>query len=159
MKDFLSCSKSNRNLEPVVLPHHEDENTFSVNCLLRSVRVEESVCLLSRTNYCFPSGDRISVKEAIQHADCLNRKVSQSKVHVVKDIDGDCGYFLQMDSVLKGNRTPAALSTFLDNIGKDMEVILRYFQQEIRTNQMDSLATIAKRCNVASLRAPVRLVA
>ena len=159
MKDSPSCSKPDRNLEPVVLPHHEDENTFSINCLLRSIRFEESVCLLSRTNYCFPGTSPISVEEAIRHANCLNQRVSQSKVHVVKDIDGDRGYFLQMDSVLRGDRTPAALSAFLDNIRKDMEVILRYFQQATYANQRTSLATVAKRCNAASLRASVHLVA
>lgn len=159
MKDFHSYSKPNRNTEPVVLPHREDEDTFSINCLFRAIRIEESACLLSRTHYCFPSTLRISIEEAMQHANCLNRRVSQSKVHVVKDIDGDRGYFLQMDSILRGDRTPAALSTFLDNIEKDMEVILQYFQQETCTNQMPSLAAVARKCNAASLSAHVRLVA
>lgn len=167
MKDSLSCSKLNINIGPDASSHHEfrheDENTFSINCLLRTVRVEKLDCLLSRTNYCFPSALPVSVAIAMQHANCLNQLVSHSMVHVVKDIDGDRGYFLQIDSVLKGDRTPAALSTFLGNIEKDIEVILKYFQKETQretsSKQATSLASVSQGCNIANLRTSVCLVA
>ena len=173
MKEFLSrskfsTSKLSTNDEPIALPHHSDIDTithealpeaFSISCSLRTVRVEASVCLLSRINYCFPRDVRVSVPTAMRHAEQLNTLLSRSKVHVVKDIDGDRGYFLEIDSVLQGEANRSAVDAFLVGVTQDMETVLKYFQRETDSSQPARLSVVAKDCNVASLKTNVRMVA
>lgn len=163
MKEFLSRSKLSTNVEPIALAHlsdaDNDAEAFSINCSLRTVRVEASVCLLSRVNYCFSGNVRVSVPTAMRHAERLNALLSQSKVHVVKDIDGDRGYFLEIDSVLKGESNRSAVDAFLIGVTKDIETVLKYFQKETDRPQKACLSTVAADCNVASLQTNVCMVA
>ncbi|MGB3766542.1 MAG: hypothetical protein WA947_08280 [Phormidesmis sp.] len=161
MKASLFRSDSKTNTEPAALSHRCDagfskDEAFSINCLLRTVRFEESVRLLSRISYCFPPASAVSVSTAMQHANFLNRLLSQSQVHVVEDIDGAHGYFLQMDSVLQGDANPAQLSTFLSGVTEDIEAMLKYFQAEAYLLQAKSLSTVSEGCNTADLQTQVR---
>lgn len=164
MKAPLSYSDLSINVEPTALADRCDVGAipgedFSVNCLLRTVRVDASVCLLSRINYCFPATPAVSVAVAMRYADSLNRLLAQSKVYVVKDIDGDHGYFLRVDSVLQGEANRKQLSTFLTGVTKDIEALLKYFQTAAHKPQPESLSTIAEGCNMADLQTDVCRVA
>lgn len=168
MKEPRSRSKLSTNMEPVALSHPSDAgDSFSINCLLRVVRIEYSDCLLARINYCFPGMSSVSAATAMQHANRLNRLLVRAKVHVVEDIDGNIplgqvghhGYFLQMDSLLKGDRTQATIDAFLSEVAKDIEILLKYFQQNASKPQTKSLVDVSKGCNMASLQPLVRLVA
>ncbi len=132
---------------------------FSINCLLRTVRDQESVALLSRINYCFPAAAAVSASTAVQYADCLNRLLSQSNVYVVKDMDGDRGYFLQLDSVLQGDAHPKRLSAFLTGVTQDIEIMLKYLQAEAHKPSSKSLSVVSEGCNIANLQTEVCAVA
>lgn len=164
MKSSLSRSDLIANAEPTAFAHRCDASAvqseaFSINCLLRTIRVEESVCLLSRINYCFPATPAISVAMAMRYANRLNPLLAQSKVYVVEDLDGDCGYFLQLDSVLKGDAPQERLSTFLAGVTQDIEAMLKYFQAEAHQSSLESLSKVSEGCNVAGLQTKVSAVA
>ncbi|PZO13082.1 MAG: hypothetical protein DCF25_16595 [Leptolyngbya foveolarum] len=163
MKLPILRSDLSLNAEPTALTHRCDadvhDEAFSINCLLRTVRVEESACLLSKINYCFPATPAVSISTAMRHADCLNRLLSQSKAYVVEDIDGDHGYFLQLDSVLQGDTHQEQVSTFLAGVTQDLEIMLKYFQLEAHKPRSESLSTVSEGCNTASLQTKVSMVA
>ena len=170
MKESFVPAKVGVNAEPATCYQsgHDGANldpneAFSIKCLLRTVRVEDSAGLLSRINYCFPSGRAIALPEVMRHAERLNALLVQSKVYVVKDIDGDRGHFLQMDSVLKSDDMQSCdrrkASAFLKGVTSDIERLLKYFQQEADSPNPEGLTAVAQHCNVANLRTAVSMVA
>lgn len=174
MKEPFVPNKVGVNAEPVILHPTNRQATevnsdpggaFSINCLLKTIRVEDSVGLLSRIRYCFPTGRATALSAMMQHAERLNTLLVQSRVYVVKDIDGDRGHFLQMDSVLKSDDSlerhyhREKASAFLKGVTDDIEILLKYFQQETDAPGSQDLPTVAQRCNVTNLRTATSMVA
>ena len=159
MEKSLSRSKLGANADPVARSHHSDAELCSINCLLRKVRIEGSACLLARVNYCFPCTTAVSAVSVIRHAEGLNNLVEQSRVHVVKDLDGDCGYFLQMDSVLTGDLDRTSVAAFLSDVAKDVAVMLRYLQAKTDSPLAKRLSAISEGFNATSFQTNVCMVA
>ena len=154
MREILAC-RTSVNVDPIARSHRSETDKecdapFAINCLLRRVRFEGSPSLLSRINYRFPAIG-LPVSEVIKHAERLNVQLKQSKVFVVKDLDGDRGHFLQMDSVLQGEVQRAEIAAFLTGVAQDVKVLLTYFQQE-NDSPPESLGAIAQRCNQTKRR-------
>ena len=109
------------------LTHHK-QTELSLKGLLREVRLNNRVGLISRINCCFPKDTRLTAKEALHCAELLNHLLVHSKVFVVQDIDGDQRYSFRMDTLLQGSCDRENIARFLDDITVDVEVLLHFFQ-------------------------------
>ncbi|MEL7349917.1 MAG: hypothetical protein AAF050_08440 [Cyanobacteria bacterium J06649_5] len=105
---------------------------FSLECLLRAIKIGNTAGLLARTNYYFPSGVHPSSKEVFRYTGTLNTLLLHSKVFVVKDLDGDRGYYLRMDTVLEGQYESSNITDFFRSISADVEIMVNYFNAEIK---------------------------
>jgi hypothetical protein len=114
-------------LEPIALGSDQEE--FSLECLLRVVKIRDKRELLSRVNYYFPQGVAITAQNALDCADRLNTLLVHSRVYVVQNIDGDRRYSLRMDTLLKGAYDSESIASFLEEITSDVAILLEYFSE------------------------------
>lgn len=103
-------------------------NDLSIDCFLRAVKVGAAAGLLARICYYFPEAVPDTVEDVFRYTDVLNTLLKHSQVFVVKDLDGDRGYYLRMDAVLKEGYSRNSISAFLDDVTEDIDILLRYFR-------------------------------
>ncbi len=115
--------------EPIALNDHRNQEEFSLECLLRVVKVRGKAELLSCVNYYFPEEITVSSKEALSCASQLNDLLMHSRVCVVQDIDGDRRYCLRMDTLLEGAYDAGNLASFLEKVTSDVAILLEYFSE------------------------------
>ncbi len=115
------------------LSDDNDKQEFSVECLLRVVKIRDKAELISRVLYHFPKEAAVSAKDALCCANKLNDLLIYSRVCVVQNIDGDGRFSLRMDTLLKGTREPHNISRFLEEITSDVAIILEYFAAYLPT--------------------------
>ncbi|MEL6353939.1 MAG: hypothetical protein AAFR58_19610 [Cyanobacteria bacterium J06627_28] len=101
---------------------------FAMDCFLRAVKVGAVAGLLARICYYFPETVPGTVEDVFRYTDVLNTRLKHSQVFVVKDLDGDRGYYLRMDAVLEGGYSRNSISAFLDDVTEDVDILLRYFR-------------------------------
>lgn len=124
---LAACPIANENREPISLCNTQHDLAFSLDCLLSIIKIEDKVGLLSRVSYFFPKELKVASKEAFSCADELNLRLAYSQVFVVRDLDGDCGYSLRLDTVHDGSFSRESLAVFFDCISQDVMVLLEYF--------------------------------
>lgn len=124
---LTACPSTNENREPVSLRNPQHDAEFSLDCLLSVIKIEDKVGLLSRVSYAFPKDLKVSSKEAFGYTDAINPLLAYSQVFVVRDLDGDRGYSLRMDTVHDDSFRRERLSAFFNCISQDVAVLLKYF--------------------------------
>lgn len=101
---------------------------FSLQCLLKAIKIDGQAGLLARTSYRFTQAAPNSLPHAFQHADTLNQQLAHSRVFVVQDVDGDQSYYLRMDTVLSGAYERQNISLFLSRVNQDVGILVDYFR-------------------------------
>lgn len=136
---LTACSSAHENREPVSLCSTQHDLEFSLECLLSVIKIEDKAGLLSRVSYSFPKELKVSSKEAFNCADALNPLLTYSQVFVVRDLDGDRGYSLRMDTVHNDSFSRESLATFFDRINQDLTILLKYFGAQISVADAENL--------------------
>jgi hypothetical protein len=113
--------------------HDSDREAFSLECLLRVVKIQDKAELVSRVNYYFPQEIAISARTALHCAERLNALLIHSRVYVVQNIDGDCRFSLRMDTLLKDAHSADNIGKFLEQITSDVAILLEYFADYLPT--------------------------
>jgi hypothetical protein len=120
--------------EPIALYNgSHDREEFSLDCLLRVVKIQGKAELLSRVNYYFPKGITVSAQNALDCANQLNTRLVNSRVCVVQNIDGDGRFALRMDTLLQGAYEANNIANFLEKVTSDVARLLEYFSEYLPT--------------------------
>ncbi len=112
----------------------QDEATYSIECSIQTLKRGDRTGVISQIGYQLSrQGDR-SVNKVFSDARMLNRQLTASEVFVVKDLDGNRGYYLRMDTILIGDvRTKDSrqmlISQLLDHITQDIDILRNYFRR------------------------------
>jgi len=104
---------------------------FTLDCSVQRLKSPGNAGLSSRVSYYFPSRVPASLNDVFRYVDKLNSLLQHSKVFVVQDLDGDHSYYLRMDTVLIGSIKAESISTLLEAVTQDVDVLLRYFRYNI----------------------------
>ena len=140
---LAACPDVNKNRKPVSLFSSQHDSEFSLDCLLSVIKIEDKTGVLSRVTYAFPQKTKVSSKDAFQHADAINSLLAYSQVFVVRDLDGDRGYSLRMDTVHNGTSHRESLSAFFDCISQDVTVLLKYFDSQVFAADVEASSPVA----------------
>lgn len=130
MKEHLlanSCRTQLSGIQAAIHSHGEDKD-FSFNCRFRVFRSNGRMALHSRVSYYFQQGIPTSVGDVFRYADILNQRLTHSQVFVVRDLDGDLGYYLRMDTISQCAYERQEISRFLDDVTEDIDILLTYFR-------------------------------
>jgi hypothetical protein len=116
--------------EPIAFRNDSnDREEFSLDCLLRVVKIQGKAELLSRVNYYFPKEIKVSAQNALDCANQLNTLLVNSRVCVVQNIDGDGRFALRMDTLLNGAYEADNIARFLEKVTSDVARLLEYFSE------------------------------
>lgn len=124
-----------------------DTPDFSLDCSIQMLEEANHAGLSSRVSYHFPSRVPAALNDVFRYVDMLNPLLQYSKVFVVQDLDGDCSYYLRMDTVLTGTIDSKNVSALLDNVTQDVGILLQYFRYNIISQQpthADTSSTLRK---------------
>ena len=142
---YLVAQIEERLEERVSMPS-QAEAIFSMKCSIQTLKRGDRPGILSQICY-RPSrraGERgtNSVSGVFFNAKKLNSLLTTSEVFVVKDLDGDHGYYLRMDTILleesfllgdlstSGSRR-SQISQLLDHVTQDVDILLKYFHHRL----------------------------
>ncbi len=110
-----------------------DKLGFFIQYKPQAIRIDSPTGLLSQINCYFLRELSVSVSAAFGYAAAINQQLVNSTVFVVQDIDGDSGYYLRMDTLLKRcyeaeDGEPKDVSIFLASVSQDIERLSRFFR-------------------------------
>ncbi len=119
----------------------QEKTAFSIECSIQMLKQSDRTGVVSQICYrpCDGRG-AYSVNSIFFNAKMLNERLTTSKVFVVKDLDGDHGYYLRMDTILLeetelsaelGTRSSSSvrsqISQLLNYVTQDTDILLKYF--------------------------------
>ncbi len=111
------------------------EESVLLDCSIQAITGGENAGILSRVIYRFSTKVSASLEDVFRYEAALNQRLIHSKVFVVQDLDGDQGYYLRMDTVIKGRAERRVVSAFLDDVTEDVAILLTYFEHPVLQKQ------------------------
>ncbi len=113
-----------------------DKAGCSIQYKPQAIRIDSTIGLLSQINCYFPRKLSVSVSAAFGYAAAINQQLVHSTVFVIQDIDGDNGYYLKMDTLIKrsyktADCEPQEVAIFLASVSQDIERLNRFFDDVV----------------------------